>query len=179
MLTERLGILLVAPKAIDKQPATLRAALRLLSCVRVRRVANHATFTVALCGYDMGPSVIHELHSLHSYNTPVILKFQDCTWHTRHVDSYRALLAHVPPCYSNVVIGHTASTVMATGFAQLLTALCQGAVGRGEECGRLRLSVRCWPAAGSEALMSDEERSAVESAIEEQGLGRAVDLQWF
>ncbi len=165
-----------------KQCAALHEALRLLRSVRVRRTSDKAGLSIELNGFTLTQSIASALAELPVYDFPVTLNIQDCVLAPHQKSVYKELPSYLPSCYTHLQI---CSSNMQTRH---IIALCEGAAQRSDGSSRLRVSAdfHRWSSSHVNSKVtnhlytycSDEDRSQVERAIDERGLGRAVELHW-
>lgn len=139
---------------VSEQPQALRSILQLLRRFQARSSPAKARFTVELCGWQLNPQVVHELRGLPSFDFRASLCLRECSWPSPD-HTYKVLASTLPSCCNNIQIQQ--EHFLHSCKAAHLIALCQGAAQRPKE--RLRVS-------------------AVERAVDEQGLSRAVKVEW-
>lgn len=184
VVDDQLTIHITAPDSHrDKHVGSFRAALAVLNSFRVRRTSDRAQLRVVLHGFAPTHELIDELSSLPVFDFPVALSLERYDQAPYEQASYDLLPRRLPRCYTHLTLGPGRLP------ASHLIALCEGAAQRGEGHSRLRLSVehyglvfltkeRCWGPSEMRVFYPDECRSAVEQALDERGIGSAVELQW-
>lgn len=160
---------LQAPEGPDTQPAALQKHLHLLSTCSWRFESPDTAVIVSLpADWVLSMALMSELSGLPTLGRQGCLRFYKSIW-LPDCSKYEQLASLVPTHYSTWHVGS------GPGFTvEHLVALCMGAQARGEGCERLLL--RVWHLL---AGFTDEQRSQVEACIDERGLGRWVQVEWY
>ncbi len=167
-------------QASTEQPGSLRSFFELLSATRLHCTKACARLEVQLEHWTLTPSLITELSNLPSFPVPCTLVFLKCEWLPVGECDYGELPRIIPTCYDQwkVVPLQLDHEQRRKDTVDHYRAIGSGASARGAACARLRLQV-CYSCEREASVVTDAQRSDVEAYIDQQGLGRWVEMEWL